>query len=198
MGYNFIPRKEDGSNVVRDENGVVIKVIAEWEGIKVPWIRDGEKMIAEEKALSTLSKIKPVLADMRKQVEAADFGLGGLLECFDPICLSQMKKFALLNRTDTKYVMSVGQLHNALANLSEHYRVLEINRLRMHHYRTLYFDTQDFALYQRHHSGGRNRYKVRSREYVDSGLSFLEIKLKTNKDRTIKSRLKTKTQLNKL
>ncbi len=36
-----------------------------------------------------------------------------------------------------------------------------------------------------------NRYKVRSREYVDSQLAFLEVKHKTNKGRTIKSRMQT-------
>jgi hypothetical protein len=69
--------------------------------------------------------------------------------------------------------------------------VLEINVNRLNHYRTLYFDTADFALYRRHQAGGRNRYKVRSRNYVDTDLSFLEVKHKVNKRQTVKNRIKT-------
>ena len=47
------------------------------------------------------------------------------------------------------------------------------------------------TLYLHHHAGKRNRYKVRSRKYVDSQLSFLEVKRKVNKNRTIKSRIRT-------
>jgi hypothetical protein len=36
-----------------------------------------------------------------------------------------------------------------------------------------------------------DRYKVRSREYLDSHLSYLEVKHKTRKDRTIKQRICT-------
>ena len=61
----------------------------------------------------------------------------------------------------------------------------------MSHYRTLYFDSPEFELFRRHHAGMLNRYKVRSREYVDSQLAFLEVKHKTNKGRTIKQRIQT-------
>lgn len=113
------------------------------------------------------------------------------LHQFDTISLKKMEKVALLNRTDTKYVMHMGQLHQALGRLTDRYRVLKVKGTRLNHYQTVYFDTPDFALYTRHHDGFRSRYKVRSREYVDSHQSFLEVKFKTNKDRTIKSRLQT-------
>ena len=130
-----------------------------------------------------------VLSD--KSVQRTQARLGRLVERFEPISLSAMKNVSLLNRTDTKYVMSASQLCSALARLSERYRVLDIDATRLNHYQTLYFDTQDLALYRRHHDGGRNRYKVRYREYVDSHLFYLEVKYKTNKNRTIKSRLRT-------
>ena len=47
------------------------------------------------------------------------------------------------------------------------------------------------ALYHAHVNGRADRYKVRSREYTDSRLSFLEVKHKTRKDRTIKERIST-------
>ena len=62
---------------------------------------------------------------------------------------------------------------------------------RLHHYQTVYFDTVDLALYTAHHDQRRNRYKVRSRRYVDSSQAFLEVKHKVNSNRTIKSRTQT-------
>ncbi len=114
-----------------------------------------------------------------------------LLAPFEPIGLAQMDAVALLDRTDTKYVMQTGQLFAALAALNTDYWVLEIDGVRLHPYRTLYFDTADFALYMRHHAGREQRFKVRSRQYVDSQRSFLEVKVKTHKDRTSKRRIET-------
>ena len=113
-----------------------------------------------------------------------------LLSRLDPIDLTDMDAVALLNRTDTKYVLTARQLYQALATLSAQYWVLDVDGVRLNHYRTLYFDTADFNLYMRHHAGGRNRYKVRSREYVDTSLSFLEVKHNVD-ERTIKNRLQT-------
>ena len=114
-----------------------------------------------------------------------------LLQSFDAIHLSEMGQVALLRRTDTKYLMSEEQFFRALAHLTDHYRILEIDGRRLHHYQTLYFDTQNLALYRQHHNGWRNRYKVRERAYVDSELAFLEVKHKIDANTTIKSRMQT-------
>jgi hypothetical protein len=110
---------------------------------------------------------------------------------FAPISLEQMNAVALLNRIDTKFVLRTGQLLNTLAALQNDYWMFTINGHRLNHYRTLYFDTCDFELYQAHVNGRAERYKVRSREYIDSQVSFLEVKHKTRKDRTIKDRIPT-------
>lgn len=114
-----------------------------------------------------------------------------VLRRFSPTNLAQMHNVALLRRIDTKYVLSEAQLYRALTRLTSDYDVLEIAGRRLHHYQTLYFDTPDFALYRQHHDGQRDRYKVRSRFYADSGTAFFEVKRKTNKDVTVKSRLQT-------
>ena len=44
-------------------------------------------------------------------------------------------------------------------------------------------------MYTKHHNGKLNRYKVRFRTYTDSNLNFFEVKFKTNKGRTKKSRV---------
>jgi hypothetical protein len=46
-------------------------------------------------------------------------------------------------------------------------------------------------MYQMHHRGKANRYKVRFRKYGTSDLHFLEVKLKNAKGITIKNRVKT-------
>lgn len=57
-----------------------------------------------------LSPTPPTHQEVRRQeAERPDFG--SLLARFDPISLAEMANVALLNRTDTKYVMSVGQLY---------------------------------------------------------------------------------------
>ncbi len=114
-----------------------------------------------------------------------------LLRRFEAISLSEMSAVALQDRVDTKFVMREAQLYNALATLTRQYRVLDIRGVRLNHYRTLYFDTADFALFQQHHTGRRDRFKVRTRSYVDSHLSFLEVKHKVRQNRTVKNRIAT-------
>ncbi|MBK8903246.1 MAG: polyphosphate polymerase domain-containing protein [Anaerolineaceae bacterium] len=113
------------------------------------------------------------------------------LHHYAPISLSKMGRVALLNRTDTKYVLPLATLQRIMPQLTEVYSVLVVQGKHASHYRTLYFDSADFTLYHRHHAGILDRYKVRAREYVDSHLAFLEVKHKTNKGRTIKSRMQT-------
>jgi hypothetical protein len=115
----------------------------------------------------------------------------GVLSRFEPINLSEMKRVALLKRTDTKYVMGVSQLQDVLRQIGVDYRVLDIRGVRLHQYQTLYFDTDDLLMYRQHHNGLRNRYKVRLREYVDTEMAFWEVKRKTNRNSTIKSRMRT-------
>ena len=116
--------------------------------------------------------------------------LNELLDTFTPIGLKEMDGVKLLDRTDTKYVFAADELPAILNELCSYYRVLEVNGNRISHYETLYFDTPGFHLYFCHHNGHLNRFKVRYRKYLDSDLSFFEIKLKTNKNRTVKERIR--------
>ncbi|NLG26540.1 MAG: polyphosphate polymerase domain-containing protein [Chloroflexi bacterium] len=113
------------------------------------------------------------------------------LEHMEPISLAEMDAVALLDRVDTKHVLQRAQLPQLLAALTPHYLVLEVAGVRQARYRTLYFDTRQLELYGWHHAGRAERFKVRSRAYVDSGLAFLEIKRKTNHGRTLKERMPT-------
>ena len=113
-----------------------------------------------------------------------------IISHYQPITLKEMDGVALMNRTDTKYLMSMGQLEDVLAEVAHHYRILDINGLRSNHYQSQYYDTPDFYFYRRHHSGKQNRLKIRKRMYVESNLTFLEVKFKSNKGRTEKDRTK--------
>lgn len=113
-----------------------------------------------------------------------------IISHYQPITLKEMDDVALMNRTDTKYLISVSQLEDVLAEVAHHYRILDINGLRSNHYQSQYYDTPDFYFYRRHHSGKQNRLKIRKRMYVESNLTFLEVKFKSNKGRTEKDRTK--------
>jgi hypothetical protein len=108
-----------------------------------------------------------------------------------PTTLAQLDAVALLDRIDTKFLLTTSQLMQILPGLAHGYRVLDVQGRRLHQYRTLYFDTPDLHLYRMHDMTRAVRHKVRSRAYVDSGLAFFEIKSKTATHRTIKHRLPT-------
>jgi hypothetical protein len=121
-----------------------------------------------------------------------------LIERPPAITLGQLSPLALLDRTDTKFVVSADQLEEILAATIDQYCVLEINGVRPGRYVTTYFDTPDFAMYFAHHNGERYRFKLRCRSYLDSQMVFVEVKMKNNKDRMIKFRCPTTEHLQTL
>ncbi|MFY0674012.1 MAG: polyphosphate polymerase domain-containing protein [Bacteroidia bacterium] len=112
------------------------------------------------------------------------------LRQFDPISLLEMDKVALLKRTDTKFVLNETQLYQLLDKIQNDYSCLEIDNKRLMQYESLYFDSENLHFYHQHHNNRSGRIKVRKRSYVDSDLSFLEIKRKDRKGDTIKKRIK--------
>ena len=113
----------------------------------------------------------------------------GLLETIDSISLSEMDSVSLMDRVDTKYVFNEVELQTLLQDIRSHYRVLTIENVRYSKYATLYFDSPGFDCYVQHHNGKLNRRKYRMREYLSTGLCFLEVKHKNNKRRTVKRRI---------
>lgn len=112
-----------------------------------------------------------------------------ILNTYSPITLEEMDSVRLMNRTDTKFVLHQKEVEQILAGLNSDYRILQVEGLRQSRYETLYYDSENFYHYLCHQNGKMNRYKVRKRNYVESNVSFLEVKFKTNKDRTIKKRV---------
>jgi VTC domain len=95
---------------------------------------------------------------------------------------------ALLDRAESKYVFSADTFNSVLQRLRSDFEVLVINGKNMFTYDTTYYDTQSLLMYRQHAQGKRLRLKVRSRHYVDNRLCFFELKLKGQRDRTIKLR----------
>ena len=120
------------------------------------------------------------------------------LQMLQPISLEEMDAVALLNRKDTKFVFPLARLSAVLEQLSDSYRVLTINNKRWTEYDNLYFDTPERYCYYQHHNRRLNRFKFRIREYVGSDLAFFEIKFKSNRERTIKSRMKIPSSVREL
>jgi VTC domain len=113
-----------------------------------------------------------------------------MLNQFSPITLKEMDGVKLMDRTDTKFTFNINKLPVILEEAKEFYKILSVEGNRISRYKTLYFDTEDFDLYNEHHSGKLNRYKIRHRTYVESNIGFLEVKFKNNKGRTLKTRIK--------
>ena len=109
--------------------------------------------------------------------------------CFKPISLDQMSGVKLMDRIDLKYWFRADQLQDILYCLHDEYYVMEIEQASLLPYYSQYFDTGDDDMYLCHHNGRPNRYKIRRRVYLSSGIGFLEIKLKTAKGRTVKNRI---------
>ncbi len=117
--------------------------------------------------------------------------LESVLEAFNTIALAEMDDVKLMNRIDCKYWFPIQLLPTLLRAIHSDYQLLEINNKRFQDYVTSYFDTPRNDFYINHHNGRTNRLKVRKREYVGSGIHFLELKRKSKKGRTKKTRIES-------
>jgi len=111
---------------------------------------------------------------------------------FETFSLAELEAANLLERQDFKYTFHVKHLPFILEKIKPYYSVLSINDNLFTDYKTDYYDTNEFQFYMQHHNGETNRYKVRLREYVQSAISFYEVKFKNNKNWTSKHREKIK------
>ena len=124
--------------------------------------------------------------------------INSYLDEFNSVSLDEIKNVKLMHRMDQKFVFQIHDLFSLLEKLYDSYNVLEVNGEKVQTYKSLYFDTEDKVFFLQHHNSRVNRNKVRFREYVGSGLVFLEVKLKNNKGKTIKNRIKVDAISNNL
>ena len=91
-------------------------------------------------------------------------------------------------RVDNKYVVNYQQFGELLDEVRDDYAVLDIDGRNEFQYASCYYDDR-FSCYFEHHQARRQRVKIRTRQYVNSGLTFFEIKLKGLRGRTEKHRV---------
>lgn len=117
--------------------------------------------------------------------------LPGDLAALRPISLETLdEQAALLTRVDRKYVLPVAESSTVLAQLVGRAQVLEIDGRRSFGYSSLYYDTPELTCYHLTAWRRRRRFKVRRRTYLDSGLTFLEVKTEGSRGSTVKQRLR--------
>lgn len=115
-----------------------------------------------------------------------------IVNAMPPITLDEMKDVKLMNRVDTKFLVTSNELIAILKGIRDHYYAQEVEGNRLSPYSTVYYDTPDLKMYTIHHDRHLVRDKVRVRTYVDSQLTFCEVKHKNNKGRTKKKRIEVK------
>jgi len=111
------------------------------------------------------------------------------VESIPPITLEEMDSVKLLNRIDSKYLTDEDTLLKVLADAkAAGYRALLAEGAKISPYNSIYYDTPGLEMFLDHHNRRLVRQKVRTRVYVNSGDTFLEIKRKNNHGRTKKKR----------
>lgn len=123
-----------------------------------------------------------------------DTRIDELLTNLKPITLDEMKDIRLMNRTDTKFVTNKENLARLLELAQGKYYAQFNEGSKIANYMTTYWDTENHKFYLEHHNGRAPRQKVRVRTYMDSDVTFLEIKTKNNHGRTKKKRVEVPSQ----
>ena len=123
-----------------------------------------------------------------------DARIDELLANLKPITLEEMADIRLMNRTDTKFVTDKQTLARLLELAEGKYFAQFTEGKKIANYMTTYWDTEAHKFYIEHHNGRTPRQKVRVRTYMDSDITFLEIKTKNNHGRTKKKRVAVQGQ----
>ncbi|WP_278235540.1 polyphosphate polymerase domain-containing protein [Isoptericola sp. AK164] len=111
------------------------------------------------------------------------------VEHLAPVTLDELNaEAALQTRVDRKYVLTADETRGLLAALDPSTRALEIGDTRTFTYSSTYFDTPDLVTFHQAARRRRRRFKVRTRTYVDTGGTFLEVKTRAARGVTVKER----------
>lgn len=95
---------------------------------------------------------------------------------------------ALQTRVDRKYVVPLPTLGTLLEQLGPGTRVLDVDGRRTFTYRSVYFDSPTLTSYLGAARRRRDRFKVRTRTYVDDGACWVEVKTRGPRGTTVKER----------
>jgi hypothetical protein len=118
---------------------------------------------------------------------SADVLLAGVAADLPGVGLDDVAE--LMSRVDQKYVVHARTMASLAAELGDDFAVLQIGERRQFRYSSTYFDTPDLLTFRQHRQGRRNRFKIRTRAYLDSGGRWLEVKLSGARQSTDKHRM---------
>jgi hypothetical protein len=108
----------------------------------------------------------------------------------EPIGLAELvDAAALTTRVDRKYALDRRAAAALLRCLDPATRVLELDGARALAYESVYFDTPDLLSYRMAAHARRRRFKLRTRSYLDSEQSYLEVKTRGARSTTVKERI---------
>ncbi|UDY24049.1 polyphosphate polymerase domain-containing protein [Nocardioides sp. Kera G14] len=107
-----------------------------------------------------------------------------------PITLDELVAEAeLLARVDRKYIVPCAEAWDALADVRQEARILEIDGRREFGYHSTYLDTPALTSFLSSGRAQRGRWKVRTRSYLDTGGSWLEVKTGGPRGQNVKQRI---------
>ncbi len=99
------------------------------------------------------------------------------------------ERAAMQTRVDRKYLLDLATAARLFPSIPGPVAVLEMQGQRSFAYDSVYFDTADLLSYRQAAFGRRRRYKVRTRTYLDSAQTFLEVKTEGVRAATVKERI---------
>jgi hypothetical protein len=103
--------------------------------------------------------------------------------------------WSMTRRFDTKFMLERSVVDKFLTGSTANFSALEIDGARAFTYRTTYFDTPDLLLYRDHAQRRSRRVKVRTRLYVESQRTRLEVKAKLGNGQTQKTFFENRSEL---
>lgn len=123
---------------------------------------------------------------------AVTASVAGVVDDLDlePIGLDELVgRAGLMTRVDRKYVVPLARARELLRHVPPSTRLLEIDGRRDLGYLSTYLDTPDLSSYLAAGRSRRRRWKVRTRSYLDTGTSFLEVKTTVARGQSQKVRI---------
>ncbi|MDY7106693.1 MAG: polyphosphate polymerase domain-containing protein [Actinomycetota bacterium] len=121
--------------------------------------------------------------------EWRDDPVDDVLRRLRPVSLDALVSTAdLQTRRDRKYVVPRAIVADLVEALAAHAGVLTIDGRRSFRYESVYFDTPGLTSYLGAARRRPDRFKVRTRTYLDAGRSMLEVKTRDRRGRTVKRR----------
>lgn len=123
--------------------------------------------------------------------ERTEGEIGVALHGLSPVSLAQLDEAQLHDREESKVILRTSDVPEALARLANEYSILDHEGERLQRYSNEYFDSVGLRNYHEHHNQKGRRMKLRYRTYVNSDLTFFEVKRNVN-GRTIKERRRSR------